>query len=108
MSDPTIRQIIQGMPSRFNADAAGKLDCVLQFDLSGEQGGHYFATIKEGTCHLDEGTHEAPTLRLIMSDQTYIDMVMGRITGQQAFFKRKLRYVGPINLAIKLHTLFTR
>lgn len=108
MSDPTIRQIIEAMPSRFNPQAAGSLDAVLQFDISGDQGGRFFATIREGHCRLDEGSHDTPTLRLSMSDQTYVDMVMGRLTGQQAFFKRKLRYDGPINLAIKLHTLFTR
>ncbi|MEL6948379.1 MAG: SCP2 sterol-binding domain-containing protein, partial [Pseudomonadota bacterium] len=54
-----------------------------------------------------EGEHVAPTLTLKMSDTTYIDMVMGRMTGQHAFFTRKLRYEGPIALAIRLHRFFS-
>ncbi|MEO0328215.1 MAG: SCP2 sterol-binding domain-containing protein [Pseudomonadota bacterium] len=104
--DPTIDQIIEGMPSRFQPKAAKGLDAILQFRLSGETGTDFFATIAEDKCVLERGIHTSPTLTMRMSDQTYIDMVMGRITGQQAFFLRKLTYKGPIALAIRLHKFF--
>jgi putative sterol carrier protein len=106
MADPSIQQIIAGMPSRFNPKAAPNIDVVLQFKLSGKQGDEFFADIKNNTCELHKGVHENPTLVLKMSDQTYVDMVMGRITGQEAFFKRKLQYQGPIALAVKLNRFF--
>lgn len=106
MNDPSIQQIIAGMPSRFNPDAAPDIDVVLQFKLSGTEGDEFFADIKNNVCKLHKGLHENPTLTLKMSAQTYIDMVMGRITGQEAFFKRKLQYQGPIALAIKLNRFF--
>lgn len=106
MNDPTIEQIIEGMPSRFNPDAARDQNIILQFCLSGEVTHTFFAVIQDNICRLKTGLHEAPTLTLKMSSQTYIDMVMGRITGQEAFFKRKLRYEGPISLAIKLNKFF--
>ena len=107
-SDPTIEQIISAMPDRFNPDAAGDLNAVIQFVLTGDNGGDYFATIKDRNCTLSSGRHPKPTLTLKMSTATYIDMVMGRETGQNAFFKRKLTYTGPINLVVKMHTFFTR
>jgi len=106
MADPSIQQIIAGMPSRFNPQAAPDINVVLQFKLSGEQGAEFFADIKNNKCELHKGLHDNPTLTLKMSTQTYIDMVMGRITGQEAFFKRKLQYDGPIALAIKLNRFF--
>ncbi len=105
-SDPTIEQIISGMPSRFRPEAARGLNAILQFKLSGDDGANFFATIKSDTCSLEQGIHANPTLTLKMSAQTYVDMVMGRLTGQEAFFRRKLRYEGPISLAIKLHQFF--
>lgn len=105
-SDPTIEQIILGMPSRFRPEAARGLDAVLQFRLSGDDGADFFATINSETCSLDRGIHANPTLTLKMSAKTYVDMVMGRLTGQEAFFRRKLRYEGPISLAIRLHLFF--
>ena len=106
MSDPTVEQIINGMPSRFVPEAAKGLDVVLQFRLSGDGGGDYFARISGGKCELNAGLHPDPTLTMKMSAQTYIDMVMGRITGQKAFFLRKLRYDGPIDLAIRINRFF--
>lgn len=105
-SDPTIKQIILGMPSRFRPEAAHDLDAILQFRLSGDNGADFFAVIKDQACSLDLGIHHNPTMTLKMSAKTYVDMVMGRLTGQEAFFKRKLRYEGPISLAIKMHTFF--
>ncbi len=106
ISDPTIDQIIDGMPSRFRPEAALGLDAVLQFRLTGDEGVDFFAIIKSEACSLTHGIHENPTLVLKMTTQTYVDMVMGRLTGQEAFFKRKLRYEGPISLAIRLHQFF--
>ena len=106
MNDPSIQQIIEGMPSRFNPAAVPGIDAVLQFKLSGEDGDIFFAEIKNDQCELHKGEHENPTLTLKMSAQTYVDMVMGRTTGQEAFFKRKLFYQGPIALAVKLNRFF--
>lgn len=106
MNDPTIQQIIEGMPSRFNPKAAPGIDAVLQFKLSGDEGDIFFAKIQNDACELHRGEHENPTLTLKMSANTYVDMVMGRITGQEAFFKRKLFYQGPIALAVKLNRFF--
>ena len=106
MEDPTIQQIINGMPSRFNPAAAKGLNAVLQFRFTGDDGIDFHAVIENGECCTQAGLHENPTLTLKMSASTYVDMVMGRLTGQQAFFRRKLRYEGPISLATNLHKLF--
>ncbi|MEL7429220.1 MAG: SCP2 sterol-binding domain-containing protein [Pseudomonadota bacterium] len=106
MQDPSIDQIITGMPSRFRPENARGLDAVLQFRLTGEQAADFFATIANDQCSLNHGVHDNPTLTLKMSDETYIDMVMGRLSGQEAFFRRKLRYEGPISLAVRLHRFF--
>ncbi|MEM1316997.1 MAG: SCP2 sterol-binding domain-containing protein [Pseudomonadota bacterium] len=105
-SDPTVRQIIAAMPSRFDAKAAGPLRAIIQFRLDGDQGGEWYADIADGRCSLTEGRRDDASITLRMAAATYIDMVMGRITGQQAFFKRKLTYSGDIALAIRLHRLF--
>ena len=106
MNDPTIQQIIDAMPERFDAAAAKGVDAILQFNLTGHEARDFYAIIKDGTCMLETGQHASPTMTMKMSAQTYVDMVMGRITGQQAFFRRKLTYSGPINLAIRIHRFF--
>ena len=104
--DPSLQQILAGMPSRFCPEAANGLSAVLQFRLTGEQETDFYATIADDTCVLAHGVHNNPTLTLKMPAETYIDMVMGRITGQEAFFRRRLRFDGPISLAVRIHRFF--
>ena len=105
-ADPTVLHIISAMPHRFDAEAAGPLNVIIQFRLDGEQGGEWYADIANGKCNLIEGRCDDATITLRMAAATYVDMVMGRITGQQAFFTRKLTYKGDISLAIRLHRFF--
>ena len=106
MSSPTIHQIIDAMPSRFNPVAAKGLAAILQFRIDGNPAVDFHAIIDNDQCETQPGVHDNPTLTLKMSSSTYVDMAMGRLSGQEAFFKRKLRYEGPITLAIRLHKLF--
>lgn len=101
-----VRKLVQGMPGRLNRDAAKGLDATLQFDLMGEGGGNFAIIIQDQTCRLEEQVSPNPSAVMKMSTATYIDLAFGRITGAQAFFKRKLRFDGSLDLVMKLHTLF--
>lgn len=106
MQDPTIQQVIDGMPSRYNPDAVKGLKAVLQFKLSGDDPVNFHAIIDDDKCKTGTGIHDNPTLTLKMSSKTYMDLVMGRLSGQQAFFSRKMHMKGPLSLATKLNKLF--
>ena len=43
MADVTVKDIFKEMPNRFNADAAKGMDAVIQFNLTGDDGGQYYA-----------------------------------------------------------------
>ena len=106
MTEDLIRTLIFGMPSRLNPDAADGVDAVIQFMISGTQGGKFAIRVHDKLGTAEEGVHPNPTLTLKMSAETYMDMAMGRVSGPQAFFKRKVKILGDMGLAMKLHTLF--
>ncbi|MEO1476752.1 MAG: SCP2 sterol-binding domain-containing protein [Pseudomonadota bacterium] len=101
-----VRKLMQGMSSRLNRDAAKGLDATLQFDLTGEGGGHFAIVIENQSCKIEERTSSNPTAAVTMSTATYIDLALGRVTGSQAFYRRKVRISGGLNLIIKMHRLF--
>ncbi|MEO1408046.1 MAG: SCP2 sterol-binding domain-containing protein [Pseudomonadota bacterium] len=101
-----VRKLIGGMPGRLNKDAAKGLDATIEFDLVGEGGGVFQIVIQNQTCHIEEGKSPDPSASVKMSADTYIDLALGRVTGSQAFYKRKVRLTGGLNLIIKMHTLF--
>ena len=108
MAEMTVKQIFDAMPENFNADAAKGMNAVVQFNLSGDDGGNYHTVIKDGGCTVGDGAHASPNMTLTMTAQDYVDMIMGKLNGQMAFMSGKLKIAGDMGLAMKMQTLFKR
>lgn len=104
----TVRDIISAMPSRFDPDAAAGVDAVFQFDVSGDDGGQWYLVIKDRACRIDEGSHGSPNVTFTMGSADFVEMMTGKLSGQQAFFSGKLRISGDLMLAQRLENFFKR
>ena len=51
----SVQEIFAAMPGRLNPQAAQGLDCVIQYDLTGDGGGQYHSTIKDGAATVTPG-----------------------------------------------------
>jgi putative sterol carrier protein len=106
MAMTSAKEVFDKVPEVFNADAAKGLDAVFQFDITGEGGGQWNVTVKNGACEVQEGTHAAPTVTLTMSDETWLAMVNGELNGMQAFMGGKLKLTGDMMLAQRIPEIF--
>lgn len=104
----TPQEIFNEMPKNLNADAAKGMNSVIQFNLSGDNGGQWYTTIKDGKAEVAQGTAPAPNMTLSMSAADYVDMIMGKLNGQMAFMSGKLKISGDMGLAMKMQNLFKR
>ena len=102
----TVKETFDLMPARFKADRAQGINAVIQYEISGEGGGSWHATVKDGTCAVAPGTAPSPTLTLTMSGQDWLDMLAGKLSGQVAFMSGKLKLKGDMGLALKLGSIF--
>lgn len=103
-----VKEIFNAMPANLNADAAKGMNAVIQFNLTGDGGGNYYVTIKDGTCTVTEGSHQSPNMTMTMAAQDYVDMITGKLNGQMAFMSGKLKIAGDMGLAMKMQSLFKR
>ncbi len=103
-----VKEIFNAMPANLNADAAKGMNAVIQFNLTGDGGGNYYVTIKDGTCTVSEGSHQSPNMTMTMAAQDYVDMITGKLNGQMAFMSGKLKIAGDMGLAMKMQSLFKR
>jgi len=106
MAIASVKEVFDNMSSRFNANAAKGMNAVFQFDISGEGGGNWNVTVKEGTCQVQEGKAGSPTVTLTLSGDTWLGMVNKQINGMQAFMSGKLKLSGDIMLAQRIPDLF--
>jgi putative sterol carrier protein len=106
MAFTNAKEIFDGMPQAFNPDAAQGLDAVFQFEITGDGGGNWYVAIKDGQCEVKEGNHDAPSVTLTMSSETWVGMVNKEVNGMQAFMSGQLKASGDIMLAQRIEQLF--
>ncbi len=106
MSEITVKELMDRMPKAFLPEKAKGVDAVIQYHLTGEEGGDWIITIKDGKCTVEEGVTENPTLTLEADAQEYKDIILGKLDGMSAFMQGKLKLKGNLNLAMKLTSFF--
>ena len=102
----SVQQIFTAMPSRLNPSAAQGLDCVIQYDLTGDGACQYHSQIKDGAATVTAGAHPSPSMTITMAAQDFVDMTNGTLDGMSAFMSGKLRIGGDMGLAMRLQSLF--
>jgi putative sterol carrier protein len=107
MAFNSVKEIFARMPEAFDRSAAAGLDTVIQFNIEGEEGGDWYAIIKDQTCTVSEGVDDNPTLSLRMTDKNWVALCKGELNAVMAFMSGKLKAKGDIMLAQRLTKLFS-
>lgn len=82
---------------------AAAIGAVYKFVLDGEGGGTWVLNLKDDP-GITAGDGPAQcTIKMTASD--FLDMVEGRVAGEQLFFMNKLKVEGDMTLALKLQSL---
>ena len=106
MSEITVEELMNRMPKAFMPETAEGVDAVIQYHLSGEEGGDWVVTIRDQQCTVDEGSTENPTMTLEADAQDYKDVILGKLDPMAAFMQQKLRLKGNLNMALGLTKYF--
>ena len=104
----TVQELFDAMPASFDPKAAGGLEVVYQFDITGDGGGQWYAAIKDGELRLLPGRHESPSATVTSKAQDYLAVANGKVNEVMAFATGKVRVSGNIGLAMKLNKIFKR
>lgn len=106
MTEYTVRQLIQNHEKAFMPEKAAGVDAVVQYHLTGEEGGDWIINIKDGVCKVTEGVVENPKMTMIADAHDFRDILLGKMDGMAAFMQGKLQLKGDLNLAMKLTSFF--
>ena len=102
----TPEDVFARMAAGLDENAAKGMNAIIQFNLSGDDGGAWFVTVKDGKVAVTKGSAASPNLTVGMTAQDYVDMNTGKLDRQLAFMSGKLKISGDMNLAMKVQTLF--
>ena len=99
-------EVFDAMPASFVAEAAGGVDVVFQYVISGDGGGDWHSVIKDETCVVEAGTHEKPNCTLKMESGDFLNMMNGTLPAMQAYTSGKLKIEGDIMKSQLIEKLF--
>ena len=85
--------------------ALGTTRAILQFELSGEQGGAFTVHLEEGAVRGVAGPHPERDLCVRLDVETWRALNAGSISAPEALLKRRVKLEGSFVLAIKLHLI---
>jgi len=106
MTEYTVEQLIRNHEKAFKPEAAEGVDAVIQYKLTGDEGGDWIISIKDGKCTVAEGEAESPTMTLSADAQDFSDVLLGKANGMKYFMEGKIKLAGDLNLAMKLTDFF--
>lgn len=99
-----INGIFPAMMDSFRADKATGVDAMIQFDLSGDNGGKYWVKISDGETSHGQGEVEADMTVKAAADD-FFDIANGSSNPMQAFMMGKIK-VDDMGLGMKMIQIF--
>ncbi|MFC1705693.1 SCP2 sterol-binding domain-containing protein [Planctomycetota bacterium] len=100
----TCADIFEGMPERFNAEAASDWQTKIQFNIAGEGGGTWVMEVKEGLCTVASGETEDAAAILKTDAVTWVGINTGSADPITAFVTGKIKVEGNMGDVTKLNS----
>jgi putative sterol carrier protein len=102
----TMRDLMAGMAYSLDPKAAGDLQAVIQFEVTGDEPEHYYLDIAQGRCTAYEGQHAAPKMTIHTPAEVWMAISRGELSGAGALMSGKYRVEGDLGLLMRLGKLF--
>jgi putative sterol carrier protein len=108
MAPKTVREIMEGMPAAFRPDRARGVNATIQFHITGEGGGNWYMTVRNGACQVAEGVYPSPQATLTTAARDYLDLANGKLSGAKAMLTGRVKPSGDLGLLRRMESWFER
>ena len=102
----TPQDVFDGMRESFSAEKAAGVHARYQFSLTGANGGDWWIEVKDGKYKIGRGKIENPDVTMIASDDDWVALSDGKLSGPWAFLTGRLKIRGDRGVAKKLGEMF--
>jgi len=96
----SIKNFMLLFPFGINSKAAGDGRAHLQFNFSGEVTGSCYFIIENGKIDAKEGHREDPEISIESPFELWMDIMTGKVDGQQMFMDQKYKVEGDLTMGI--------
>ena len=83
----TVQELMNRMPRAFKPETAAGVNAVIQYHLTGNEGGDWIIEIHDGAIDVKPGVYPNPKVTLTADAQDYKDVIIGKSNAMQAFMQ---------------------
>ena len=91
MAEYTVKELVFNHEKAFMPEKAAGLEAVVQYNLTGEEGGDYIITIADDKCSVEEGLADDPVMTMTADGAYFGDVLLGKEDGMKGFMEGKLQ-----------------
>lgn len=102
----TVAGFFEELAAKVDPAKIGGMNATYQFDITGDNGGTWHVKIADGKAEVASGPAENPNITLTATDENWLQIITGKLSGQTAFLTGKLKIKGDMSLAMKLQSVF--
>ena len=106
MAITSVQDVLDNI-SRVDKTKIAGINAIVLFDLSGEEGGKWTATLADGEVKVEEGETASPSMTLSMDAQDLVAMSNGELNAVAAFMQGRIKVSGDMSLAMRLQSILT-
>ncbi len=106
MAEYTVKELVFNHEKAFLPEKAVGLEAIVQYHLTGDEGGDFIIQIGDDKCSVSEGMAEDPVMTMTADGIYFRDVLLGKEDGMKGFMEGKLQLAGDLNLAMKLTSFF--
>ncbi len=103
---PTIKEVIESLPSLFKPEKAKGWNRIILFDLGGEEPSKWTLTITNGVATIEEGQTKTPRLTILGNSEHIVQMFTGEVPPMKLVNAKLLKMQGPMMDAIAFSGLW--
>lgn len=101
----SLEEIFENVQTGFSPEKAEGVNAVYQFNVSGEEGGQYWARIENQQIEVQRGEHPSPDMIMTAAYEDFLALFNGELNPMMAFMQGKIKVKGEMALALKLQTM---
>jgi uncharacterized OB-fold protein/putative sterol carrier protein len=94
------------LEKRFQPQNAVGMEAVIAYDITGKDGGQWSAYIKDGSCTVQEGIADKPSVTLSVTGNDWVNLMLGKVDPMSLLGSGRAAISGDIQLAMKLGEIF--
>lgn len=100
-------QAVSGMARRFNPEAAGDLNAMIGFIVTGSETFEAYLNVQNGACLLETLPSRAPDLTVRTPADVWLGIARGEIDGETAFSRQEYTAEGNLGLLLSMQHIFS-